>query len=61
MDPDEALRQIRGYIAQIRIEAPADLNDLATQHALDLAESVEALDTWISTTSPDISATIHPA
>ena len=53
MDPDEALRLIRAYIAQMRVE-DAPVGGVGTsptfvQHARDLAETVEGLDGWMST------------
>lgn len=52
MDPDEALRQARLLIAQMRVEdtPPGGIGTSPTfvQHARDLAEQVEALDEWLS-------------
>ncbi len=53
MDPNEALRLIRAYIAQMRKEDKTPLRegrDLFNfvQHARDLAETVEGLDEWLS-------------
>lgn len=52
MDPDEALRQIRLLVKQLRVEdvvgsADAPLGPFR-QHARDLAEQVDALDGWLS-------------
>ena len=52
MDPNEALRLIRAYIKQMRVEdqpggaggAPGRF----IQHARDLAETFEGLDEWLS-------------
>lgn len=50
MDPNEALRQIRLLIKQMRVE-DAPISGVArpefVQHARDLAEQVEALDEWL--------------
>lgn len=52
MDPDEALRQIRLLIKQLRVEDTVGNPDAPLgafrQHARDLAETVEGLDEWIS-------------
>jgi len=54
MDPNEALRLIRAYIKQMRVENPIGSITSGTtagmfvQHAVDLAEQVEALDEWLS-------------
>jgi hypothetical protein len=51
MDPDEALRQIRLTIKQLRVE-DKPVGGIAehtfVQHARDLAELVEGLDEWLS-------------
>ena len=50
MDPDEALRQIRAHIAQLRLtDRPVrgDVSPQFVQHARDLAETVEGLDEWL--------------
>jgi len=48
MDPNEALRLIRAYIKQMRVESMAGATANFTQHARDLAETVEGLDEWLS-------------
>jgi hypothetical protein len=52
MDPNEALRLIRAYIKQMRVEdTPAGgvgTSPTFVQHARDLAETVEGLDEWLS-------------
>lgn len=52
MDPDEALRQIRLTIAQLRVEDAKGQQHLVlgtfVQHARDLAELIEGLDGWIT-------------
>jgi hypothetical protein len=52
MDPNEALRLIRAYIAQMREEdtPPGGIGTSPTfvQHARDLAETFEGLDEWLS-------------
>ena len=53
MDPNEALRLIRAYIAQMKVEDTTPLRESAdlfnfVQHARDLAETVEGLDEWLS-------------
>ena len=52
MDPNEALRLIRAYIKQMRVEDRPVGNTNArlefVQHARDLAETVEGLDEWLS-------------
>lgn len=50
MDPDETLRLIRAYIAQMRVEDGSPLGEplMFVQHARDLADTVEALDGWLS-------------
>lgn len=54
MDPNEALRLIRAYIAQMRVErkhvapAPGTTTANFVQHADDLAETFEGLDQWLS-------------
>lgn len=44
MDPNETLRQIRAYAKQMREDTDPGV---LRAHALDLAESVEALDEWL--------------
>lgn len=54
MDPNEALRLLRFYIKQLRVEAQAVGSDLTgagftmKQHALDIAETFEGLDEWMT-------------
>ena len=54
MDPNEALRLIRAYIAQMRVErplavaAPGTSTANVVQHADDLAVTFEGLDEWLS-------------
>lgn len=52
MDPTEALRMIRLYIKQLKIEDRPVGNANArlefVQHARDLAEAVEGLDGWLT-------------
>ena len=54
MDPNEALRLIRAYIKQMRVErthvavAPGTTTSNFIQHADDLAETIEGLDEWLS-------------
>jgi len=48
MDPNEALRLIRAYIKQMRVESMAGATANFTQHARDLAETFEGLDEWLS-------------
>ena len=52
MDPDEALRQIRLLVKQMQVEddvpVSAGTRPEFTQHARDLMEAVDGLDTWIS-------------
>jgi hypothetical protein len=52
MDPDEALRQIRLLIKQLRAEDTVGNPDaplgVFRQHARDLAETVEGLDEWLT-------------
>lgn len=55
MDPDEALRIIRGLVKQMGEErkylapAPGTITSNFVQHADDLIEEVMALDVWITT------------
>lgn len=51
MDPTEALRLIRLYIKQMRVEdgpVSSGVDPGFVQHARDLAEAVEGLDEWLS-------------
>lgn len=52
MDPDEALRQIRLLVRQLHVEDRPVGNQNArlefVQHARDLAEAIEGLDSWMT-------------